>query len=422
MKNEQYLLSQIQRIVDDENKIRKSKEEDFNIFLITNKTSDERYTHSAFIAELLNPKGSHHKGDVFLKKFVEIISKNIPDENPPERVEPIFKEYSSYEIIGKTIVSKEINIGRPVYIDKSNKGNSIGGNIDILLELNGYYIAIENKIYANLQEKQIERYKNYKPDKNIVFYLTLDGRPAKEKGVTINKDYYCISYYREIDEWLMECHLLSASQPILRESIRQYQLLIQKLSGKMKYSKDVQEEILKNFEAADSLYSNFNGALNEIKKNFRNSIIEALNRELKEKFIEEFDEAKEFNPIDNNFAKIYIKHKKYKDNAKVYFAIDSFSGKGHPQRNGMLYGGVFVEKGKENIAKMINQKSSWNWWPIEVCLFKDSSLRDTSTLKSLHTNENKREEAINEITNTMITFIKQYKDSVFKANQKYIQI
>jgi len=33
--------------------------------------SDEVKTHSRFLAELLNPKGSHGQKDVFLKKFVE---------------------------------------------------------------------------------------------------------------------------------------------------------------------------------------------------------------------------------------------------------------------------------------------------------------------------------------------------------------
>lgn len=418
MKKEQYLLSQIQPIVDKENKRRKSKGEDFNIFLITHKTSNEQFTHSAFIAELLNPKGSHHKGDIFLKKFVEIISKNIPDENQPKRVETIFNEYSPDNKLEETKVSKEKNIGS-VYIDKSNKGKSTGGYIDILLELNGYSIAIENKIYANLQEKQIERYKNYNTDKNIVFYLTLNPSLAKEKGVIINKDYYCISYYNEIDEWLNKCYSLSEEYPILRESIKQYQLLIQKLSGKMESSKDVQNKILNNLEAANSLYKNFNGALNRIKDDFRNSILKSLGGELKE----EFEAPQAFNLIEDKNARIYIKHNK--NNAKVYFGIECFNGGG--TGDGKLYGGIYVVDGKQEIAesiiKDINKEDikslelTNRWWPIRKCIY-DESLTDTSTLISLHTNENKRKEAIKRITNEMINFINSYKHFVLKANKK----
>src|SRR5688500_17218697 len=45
--------------------------ENFNIFRILKVDSNEVRTHSAFLAELLNPKGSHGQKDVFLKLFIE---------------------------------------------------------------------------------------------------------------------------------------------------------------------------------------------------------------------------------------------------------------------------------------------------------------------------------------------------------------
>lgn len=41
----------------------------FNVFEIINVTTDEVRLHSKFIAELLNPNGSHGQQDLFLSLF-----------------------------------------------------------------------------------------------------------------------------------------------------------------------------------------------------------------------------------------------------------------------------------------------------------------------------------------------------------------
>lgn len=46
--------------------------EKFNIFNILNLSQDETKLHTPFIAELLNPKGSHGMKDAFLREFIEI--------------------------------------------------------------------------------------------------------------------------------------------------------------------------------------------------------------------------------------------------------------------------------------------------------------------------------------------------------------
>lgn len=52
---------------------RKLKERtQFNVFEILKLQSNENRTHSAFIAELLNPHGSHLIGTTFLKLFLEV--------------------------------------------------------------------------------------------------------------------------------------------------------------------------------------------------------------------------------------------------------------------------------------------------------------------------------------------------------------
>ena len=45
----------------------------FNVFNVLGMSTDEVRTHSRFIAELLNPQGSHGCGDEFLKAFIKVI-------------------------------------------------------------------------------------------------------------------------------------------------------------------------------------------------------------------------------------------------------------------------------------------------------------------------------------------------------------
>ena len=47
------------------------KEESYNLFKVIDMTSNETSVHSAFLADLFNPKGLHHMGDVFLKLFID---------------------------------------------------------------------------------------------------------------------------------------------------------------------------------------------------------------------------------------------------------------------------------------------------------------------------------------------------------------
>ena len=45
----------------------------FNIFNVLGLNTDETRTHSAFLAELLNPEGSHGLGDQFLQAFLNTV-------------------------------------------------------------------------------------------------------------------------------------------------------------------------------------------------------------------------------------------------------------------------------------------------------------------------------------------------------------
>lgn len=68
--NIQNLLKDVQSKIDLYEKHKELSGENFNIFSIMGMESDEVFTHSAIISELLNPKGSHGLGSKPLELFI----------------------------------------------------------------------------------------------------------------------------------------------------------------------------------------------------------------------------------------------------------------------------------------------------------------------------------------------------------------
>lgn len=179
----------------------------FNVFQLLGLESDEVRTHSQFLAEMLNPNGSHGVGDAFLNLWLD--QSGIKD----------FETKTAKSIV-------EHYIG-PV----SETG---GGRIDIMIAGKSGKIVIENKIFAGDQKNQLLRYYNY--DKNAkLFYLTLFGsEPDLEstgKGALKEDQYTRISYATDILKWLEACRKEAANIPTVRETITQYIQLIRKLTN-----------------------------------------------------------------------------------------------------------------------------------------------------------------------------------------------
>ena len=98
------LFQSIKPFVIENQKQRKEKElkgEFFNIFSILNMERDEVHTHSSFIAELLNPKGSHGLKDEFLRLFIQYIPLNDIDVTTLNTKSAIVKKE---EYIGKKML------------------------------------------------------------------------------------------------------------------------------------------------------------------------------------------------------------------------------------------------------------------------------------------------------------------------------
>ncbi|WP_338357508.1 PD-(D/E)XK nuclease family protein [Yeosuana marina] len=260
--NVQKLCKNVKRIVKHHNELAKLKGEHFNVFSILNMESKENGTHSAFLGELLNPRGTHYLGSTFLELFLQVVKQN----NMPFNT-------------SKASLKLEHPIGN------RNDAKKTGGRIDIYIKDNtGNTICIENKIYAQDQNVQIERYNNHNIGKNTVYYLTLFGEEPSEasKGNLISGiDFYCISYHKHIKEWLELCLKEAHGYPILRESINQYLILIKKLTNTLntEQEKELTDLLLNELETSFTIVQN----LYKVKEALKDEFYEQL-KELGKEF------------------------------------------------------------------------------------------------------------------------------------------
>ena len=209
---------------------RNRKGENYNLFSIL---SIERYElkHSALIANLLDPKGSHGCGDAFLRAFFEIALKERTYLFEDCTLPHSYTEYYTGPIAGDT-----------------------GGRIDILVESKSshYGLIIENKIYAGDQDKQLTRYDNYGKKtfgagRYLLVYLTLFGSEAsKESTATKSAEevgYLRLSYAEDILRWLEQCVRLADNKPLVRESLNQYIRTIKQLTYQDMNQENIQKII-----------------------------------------------------------------------------------------------------------------------------------------------------------------------------------
>ena len=145
------LLHKIRRFIDEDEFLKKEKSkrgEDFNVFKIMHVENDEVRTHSAMLAALMDPKGTHSCGTVFLELFCQQLHDLVCDSKCSNFV---------FDSTNAT-VDVEKSIGG-ISGDKEE-----GGRMDILIKSGNIQgdktkaIIIENKIYASDQTKQLYRY------------------------------------------------------------------------------------------------------------------------------------------------------------------------------------------------------------------------------------------------------------------------
>lgn len=237
----------VSRKIKEQRKEKFERGENYNIFNDLGFMSDEVHLHSMFLANLLNPKGSHGQRGKFLEAFLKMLQKSFS---------AISADNLELDITDAS-VEVEKYIGRQT--------DSEGGRIDIYLSDGKHSIIIENKIYAGDQHHQMLRYWNYGMSQKgndteksfVLIYLTLDGcSPSKESlGEDLKEnDIVCLSYKNDIRGWLDRCVELASRTPLVRETINQYISTIDILTNNVMEDNKELLDILCKEENLDAIY------------------------------------------------------------------------------------------------------------------------------------------------------------------------
>ncbi len=193
---------------------------DYNVFRILGVEEKEVAMHSAFLAHLFDPQGTHGQGTLFLDCFLKV---------------------------------KEIGITRRASDWSCEKEWSIpSGRIDILLQSSGddVMVAIENKIYAQDETTQLRRYRDWldKPYRRqrfsrlILLFLTLEGERSKQPNAQ-GVNYECISYREHMISFLQKA-LGEIAAVEVKNVVAQYIDTLQLLLGEASMEDPIDAEIV----------------------------------------------------------------------------------------------------------------------------------------------------------------------------------
>lgn len=344
------LLNNIYQLRKKNEEINKLTLNRFNIFKVLKIESKEVKLHSAFIAELLNPKGLHDMNDAFLQLFIdELKSINISTSFLPNNLTVVEMETSSGKMTAES-----------------------GGRIDIILKDSvNNCIIIENKIYAPDQENQLLRYYNYEYLNKELFYLTLYGTEPSEKSaqhLKSGEDYYCISYKEFIFSWLSNCYSKSINHPKLRETIIQYLNLIRQLTG----------ENIENMKESEEIF-------NEVGK----SIDNALGADVLVKNWVNIKYHTEWHFWDEFYKKLQVSYKNEK--WSTTFTTDNLNSVVHGKRNRNIYFGIDLELDHYNKQKVFfSVERGGSNICFGITVFQENLIDcDNFQFKELHTKLNK---------------------------------
>ena len=259
------------RELKEQHKKRAATGEFFNVFLIDGVKIDED-RHSAILADLLDPNGSHRQGNVFLKHFLKLELLGLAD-------------YSDYGGLEDFCVKRKVN--------------SRYGEIDILLEKqDDACIIIENKIHdAKDQNGQLNRYYRYAKEEGFtdekikLIYLTRYGRvpsevPLRGEGGQEPLDVGRVirmSYKGAIVKWLEACLNEAKAATPIREILFQYQEHIKNLAGlPTKEDCSMNDKIIRVLADNYDLINELEDSIPKAKKCIRDKFWEELEKRITE--------------------------------------------------------------------------------------------------------------------------------------------
>lgn len=207
--------------------------EEFNLFRVCGVDGREN-SHSALLAELLSPCGSHGQGALFLEQFLDVLGTGRC---------PWMAEFD----LDSATVQRECAVSE--------------GRIDILVSDGKRALVIENKIYAADQWEQLKRYERfartrYGAANYLILYLTLGGEAASEQS-GLGVAYTTISYKEDVLKWLNRSLSLCVDKSHIREVLIQYMELLKQLTGQgmeSGYQKELLQAMIANAEEVDALF------------------------------------------------------------------------------------------------------------------------------------------------------------------------
>ena len=170
----------------------------YNIFQVLEIESKEVLI-CRFLGDLLNPKGSHGCGVLFLKHFFQYLTPEAVPETELENAEVVLEEHT----------------------DKNRR-------IDIVIHLSTEVYPIEVKIWTEDRDDQLHDYWEYckKMNAHKIYYLTPIGWKPSEKSVkALPRDAIkCLSFHDDIMKWLGKCEPVDS--PEVWVTVKQFKEVI----------------------------------------------------------------------------------------------------------------------------------------------------------------------------------------------------
>ncbi|GMO43671.1 MAG: hypothetical protein Pg6C_05470 [Treponemataceae bacterium] len=291
------LLEKCAGIMKEYDELYRKTGEKYNIFQIAH-ISEKEVIMCRVIADLLNPKGKHYKGDLYLKLFWDIVSPKI--KNPP------------------ALDTSKANV-------KTEYGTDEQRRIDIAIEEGTVFIPIEVKIRAGEQPEQINDYAEYAAKRNWgrnipVLYLTLEGGKSWTAG---GHEYVRISFRNDILTWLSRCLEQSETKdtPPVCEVIKQLMSAIKSILGYSeddKMNNEIETQIFQSPETIKAALE-IQSVLSSIGKK-ENATRNLFTGEILDKVQKQFPNAKEWNG--DTFYAIEVPVKIKQDLCKLYVYCD----------------------------------------------------------------------------------------------------
>ena len=155
-------------------------------FSVFDYVSDKEIMLSRVLSDLLNPRGSHGQGDLFLKKFLTVIK----------------------------VQSQNLYYGPIVTLERHTKYlQNFKRRIDIHLDWGSFGIGIENKPWANEQDNQLKDYneqlqKEFGNNYVLVYLCAADSTLSSISNwdeLTRKGNAATLHFYPDFYEWLLRC-------------------------------------------------------------------------------------------------------------------------------------------------------------------------------------------------------------------------